>query len=102
MPSPGTYTYEMGDQVALNARPASGYVFSYWLLQDGSQIPNSTTTLTLSFSQTAVAVFAQKPESTTSLSVYLVVVVVFFFVINVLASVVILRNRRGFRKFEGL
>ena len=101
MPLPGTYTYEMGDQVALNARPAPGYVFSYWLLQDGSQIPNSTTTLTLSFSQTAVAVFAQKPESTTSLSVYLFVVV-FFFVINVLAYVVVLRNRRGFRKFEGL
>ena len=96
-PAPGTYTHEIGDQIALNATPAQGYVFSYWLLQDGSRIPNATTTLTLTFSQTAVAVFAPQSESTTSLSIYLAVVVTFF-LINAAAYVAIIHNRRGLRK----
>jgi hypothetical protein len=98
MPSPGTYTYEMGDQISLNATPAPGYVFSYWLFQDGSQISNFTTTLTLAFSQTAVAVFTQQSDSATSQAIY-IGVVVSFFLVNTLAYIAVLRSRHRLRSF---
>ena len=78
-PSPGTHTYKNGDDVLLTATPAQGYVFSCWLLQDGTQITNSTTTLMLIHDQSAVAVFtrveAQPKPHLTSLSIYVVFVV---------------------------
>jgi hypothetical protein len=97
-PSPGTYTHQTGDQIALNATPAPGYVFSYWLLQDGSHIQNYTTTLTLTFSQTVEAVFTQQSNPATSQAVY-VTVVVSFFLINALAYIAVLRSRHRLRSF---
>jgi len=57
LPSPGTHAYDKGEQIALSATPAAGYTFECWLLQDGSQISNATATLTLTNSQSAIAVF---------------------------------------------
>jgi hypothetical protein len=63
-PAANTYYYSVGSQVTISATANSSYLFSYWLLNDGSKIYSSTTTLTMSSSKTALAVFAAIPQAT--------------------------------------
>ncbi len=63
-PPANTYYYDVGSQVTISATANSGYVFSYWLMNDGSEIYSSTATLTMSSSKTALAVFTAIPQVT--------------------------------------
>ncbi|MCL4436366.1 MAG: hypothetical protein M1503_02390 [Thaumarchaeota archaeon] len=58
-PSPGTYSYQSGQQVQVTALPYSGWVFGNWLL-DGSNFGiTNPTTVTMSQDHSLTAVFTQ-------------------------------------------
>lgn len=63
-PVAGTSYYNINTQVAIYATPSNGYVFSYWLFNDGSQSASSSLTLTMSQSRSALAVFNAIPQFT--------------------------------------
>jgi hypothetical protein len=67
-PPPGTYTYEEGSTVTVQATPAKGYKFSYWLL-DGETRTENPITITMDKDHTLVAVFTQIVQYTLTINV---------------------------------
>jgi len=65
-PPTGTYTYYVGSSVTISASPASGYVFSYWLMGDGSKVYTETSSLSMTQSKSALAVFALETSTAPS------------------------------------
>ena len=63
-PTAGSRNYDIYSQVTISATANYGYVFSYWIFNDGSQNTNSIVTLTLSQSRSALAVFTAIPQAT--------------------------------------
>jgi len=61
-PAPGTYPYQVGD-VTVTARPQSGYVLSYWLLDGVNVGKTDSYTVTMDADHSIEAVFATTGEA---------------------------------------
>jgi hypothetical protein len=64
LPATGSYTYNLGASTIISANPASGYQFSYWLYQDNTKSYVASTSLVMSQSRSALAVFTLIPQPT--------------------------------------
>lgn len=62
-PTPGTYTYEQGTNVQVDAQPASGYMLSYWLLDGTNAGAADPYIVTIDQNRNLTAVFAAMPTS---------------------------------------
>jgi hypothetical protein len=65
-PLAGDHNYDVGTVVTISSVPASGYQFEYWLFQDYTKNYSPTTSITMSTSKSALAVFSVIPTSTAS------------------------------------
>jgi len=64
-PSIGPHTYTSGTTAYLTATASSGYHFSYWLFENGAKDYAASTSLSMTQSRSAIAVFiADDPEVT--------------------------------------
>jgi hypothetical protein len=63
-PSIGSHTYPINTQVPISATASSGYSFSYWLMQDYSKVYSASTTISMTSSKSAKAVFTANPVPT--------------------------------------
>jgi hypothetical protein len=63
-PTSGTYSYNVGTEVTISATASNGYTFSYWLFDDGSKGYVASTSLIMSRSRSALAVFTQNAQPT--------------------------------------
>jgi hypothetical protein len=60
----GTPDYNLGSSVTITATPNNGYTFSYWLMGDNSKVYSASTTLSMTNSKSALAVFNAIPQVT--------------------------------------
>ncbi len=68
-PDPGGHQYAAGTAVSVSAAPASGWTFSYWLLNGVNVGSTSTYTVSMNADNTLTAVFKQQPPLTAQLTI---------------------------------
>ena len=58
-PSPGTYSYEEGTVVSVEANPDTGYMFDWWLMDGGHAVVNNPLCVKMNENHTLHAVFKE-------------------------------------------